>query len=227
MNPTKIEWTDFTSNPWRQRCKHKCKYCYAWKSYPRLGYKDKTIVSEKELSSYGKRKKPSMIFMGSMTDLLGEWVPDDVINYCIVAAKCYPRHTFQFLTKNPARYLEFEWPENCWLGATATDDESWHHAIKALIQCVPDSRIKFISCEPLLAPIFPMVGDLRFVIDWLIMGALTGPEAKNHVPREENVRGLIGAAQKEGVPLFVKDNLVNNPYADYLVEKIQEWPHGS
>jgi protein gp37 len=210
MNRTPIEWTDFSSNPWKQRCKKKCWYCYAWKSYPRLGYKDKTIVSEKELSSYGKRKKPSMIFMGSMTDLLGEWVPDDVVNYCIVAAKCYPRHTFQFLTKNPSRYYQFDFPGNCWLGATATDQEQWNEAVDVFAEI--HHNVKFISCEPLLENI---TSNFMFNIDWLIIGGLADMKAGRpyYAARE-----LLKVAKDEKVPVFIKNNML------WPGEKIQEWP---
>lgn len=57
------------------------------------------------LDQPSKWSEPRTIFVCSMADLFGKWVPDEwieaVINACIAA----PQHRYLFLTKNPARYM--------------------------------------------------------------------------------------------------------------------------
>lgn len=73
-----------------------------------------------------QRKAPSNIFVCSMSDLFGAWVPDEWIERIFDACKRAPQHTYLFLTKNPARYLDLaskgKLPEerNFWYGTTTT-----------------------------------------------------------------------------------------------------------
>jgi len=102
MNKTKIEWCDYTWNP-VTGCLHACGYCYARKIANRFRFADvafnkpftsfgiKTIVPdpsdghfqpilwENRLDQPAKIKKPSRVFVVSMGDLFGEWVPDEWI----------------------------------------------------------------------------------------------------------------------------------------------------
>lgn len=57
-----------------------------------------------------KRKTPARIFVSSMGDLFGEWVPDIWIEDVFAACKRAPQHTYLFLTKNPQRYLDMATP---------------------------------------------------------------------------------------------------------------------
>ena len=45
--------------------------------------------------------KPRDIFVCSMADLFGEWVPTEWISAVIEACKAAPQHRYLFLTKNP------------------------------------------------------------------------------------------------------------------------------
>jgi len=70
------------------------------------------------------------------------------------------------------------------------------------------------TSEPLLGD----VGELDLTgIDWVIVGAQTGPKAV--APEREWVQGIIDAARAAGVPIFVKDNV-------RWCETIREWPRG-
>ena len=63
-------------------------------------------------------KKPSKIFVNSMSDIAywkKEWM-----NRVLARASVHPEHVFMFLTKSPAVYRKYQFPENCWLGVTAT-----------------------------------------------------------------------------------------------------------
>lgn len=176
------------------------------------------------LNEPGKRNKPTKIFVSSMGDLFGEWVPDEWIEEVLAVARKCPQHTFIFLTKNPKRYQEFEFFNNCWIGtsiaATANITRAWE------LLKLPLRFNTFFSIEPLLGPIDLNEYELLHknwrdkytigkYVDWLIVGALTGPGAIK--PEKEWVQGIINQCKSAEVPVFLKDNL-NWP------EKIQEWP---
>lgn len=55
-----------------------------------------------------KMKRPQTIFVGSMTDLFGAWVPDSWIKEVFEACNAAPQHRYLFLTKNPQRYVELD-----------------------------------------------------------------------------------------------------------------------
>jgi protein gp37 len=169
-----------------------------------------------------------------MGDLFHPCTPREEIDLVLTTIKYTAQHTHIFLTKNPARYQEFNpWPENCWLGATITNQEDADSRTQELFKA--DARIKFLSAEPLLGEIYlGRAAGLYVRIDqsrgpgnldisipslrWLIIGATTGPGSKDHKPKPEWVQSLIDQARAAGVALFLKDNL-NWP------EKIQEYPH--
>lgn len=52
-------------------------------------------------------KNPQTIFVCSMADLFGDWVPDEWIEEVFAACKNAPQHRYLFLTKNPKRYVQF------------------------------------------------------------------------------------------------------------------------
>lgn len=119
-----ISWTDETWNPIRARlgdkiwfhCEHvseACRNCYAEVMNKRFGtgldYKPGTrdkaghFLDEKTLLAPLGWRKPRKIFVCSTTDLFGDWVEKNWIdNIFSIMALC-PQHTFQVLTKRPAR----------------------------------------------------------------------------------------------------------------------------
>jgi protein gp37 len=90
--------------------------------------------------------KPSRIFVTHYTDLMYEFIPDAWIEPVIGVCRSLPKHTFMFLTKNPRRYLEFDWPENCMLGVTVESQEQWQR-----IDIIKELKArKWCSIEPIL-----------------------------------------------------------------------------
>lgn len=168
MNKTRIEWTDYTWNP-VTGCWGGCEYCYAKRIAMRFtGHFYPTFHPER-LSQPEKVKKSSKIFVCSMADLFGGWVPIEWQTAVIDIVKKCPQHTFQFLTKNPKRYLSCDFPDNCWLGVTIDKPN------KASIDILKlKSNYKFISFEPIL-------GDMSELnlsgIDLCIIGRDTSPGA--------------------------------------------------
>jgi|Deesub1362A_J573_1020465.scaffolds.fasta_scaffold00023_136 protein gp37 len=148
-----------------------------------------------------------------MGDLFGKWVPGIWIQAILHVAHKNPQHTFQFLTKNPERYKEFEkdFSSNCWLGTTIEGGQ-WTRWDDLL--CV-DASVRFVSMEPLLSFDFD---DFQYIcetgVDWVIVGAQTNPYRQ---PKKEWIKDIIYLAKMYGIPLFLKNNLNYKP-------GIQEFP---
>ncbi len=88
MNKTKIEWCDYTWNP-VTGCLHRCgDFCYAKKMAYRLkgryGYPAdepfRPTFRPERIREPLEVKKSSKIFVVSMGDLFGDWVPSEWIN---------------------------------------------------------------------------------------------------------------------------------------------------
>lgn len=210
QGPGKISWTDYTWSP-VTGCLRGCDYCCARRTYERFGVSFEPTLHEKRLNEVFRLQEPARIFVCSVADLFGPWVPSRWIEAVLGTVRNAPQHTFQFLTKYPERYSEFPWPANAWVGATATDQTSMERAVAALVHV--DAPVRFVSAEPLLEPIEADLSDL----DWLIIGAMTGPGATP--PEREWVTGLLDAADRAGVPVWLKENL-------HWPGRIQYWPAG-
>ena len=159
MQKTKIDWCDSTWNP-VTGCYHNCEYCYAKGIAHRFGAGWETssgnlpILDSVAISTRGKEpypynftptfhkyrleeyinKRVRNIFVCSMADLFGEWVPEEWIMQVFEACKKAPQHNYLFLTKNPNRYIELEsekklpWKDNFWFGISVTklsDKYTW------------------------------------------------------------------------------------------------------
>lgn len=197
---TNIDWTDWSVNP-ISGCLHGCDYCYL----KRMKKFNPDIFVPKfhpeRLAKPMKKKKPFFIFVGSASDMWGEWVKpewiDDVLDVCHVFA---PQHTYQFLTKNPQRYKDFKPLDNCWYGTTVDGTEKTESNYIFLSVSVPDEFIKFVSFEPLLEPIDPDLSS----IDWVIIGANSNEGATKPPKRWADI--IIKEARAHGIPVWMKDN---------------------
>lgn len=198
-------------------------YNYCYDPFP---YGFEPTFHKYRLDEPKKIKKPARIFVCSMADLFGDWIPDEwILEVLKVVEKC-PQHTFFFLTKNPSKYYSFKFPDNAWVGASAVNrpDEKVQYMddgsfIVTTAHCIADTMAfllrSFLSIEPLLNDV---AADIDFdFIDWVIVGAQTGPGAVP--PKPEWVQKIIDACRAVGVPIFLKNNLK-------WPEKIQEYPEG-
>ncbi|GAG54613.1 unnamed protein product [marine sediment metagenome] len=202
MNKTKIEWTDYTWNP-VTGCKHNCEWCYARKianRFKNLFNDFKPTFHEHRLTEpYGRQYKPSKIFVVSMGDLFGKWVPASWIHSVIKVAEDNPQHTFQFLTKNSKRYLWFDFPKNCWIGTTVTGEKT-----ESSSTYPRRKTIQFLSIEPLLGE--PYLGRIG-AYDWIIIGAMTGHGSKKHQPKKEWIDKIVEWCGGYNIPIFMKNSL--------------------
>lgn len=129
MAATSIAWTEQTWNP-LAGCKEVspgCEHCYAAKMAHRLAAmgQRKYMGTTKKLANGNvvwtgkinlnpgaltiplKRKKPTMYFVNSMSDLFHEEVPDHFIDKVFAVMALCPQHTFQVLTKRAERMRDY------------------------------------------------------------------------------------------------------------------------
>ncbi len=160
---------------------------------------------EDKLEQITSRQKPRGVFVCDMADLFGKGIPErwtwKTINLMTYASQ----HRFYLLTKQPQNLTKFSpFPDNCWVGVTATGSTYLHDAIYVLRDI--KARVKYISFEPLLGRVsLPcLIGNALEVTDWVIIGAQTKPYKP---PKIEWVQEIVEAADKAGMKVFLKDNL--------------------
>jgi protein gp37 len=184
---SKIEWTDRTWNPTVGCTKISpgCKNCYALGMAERLkamgidAYRSgfKLRILEERLSEPLERRKPTIYFVNSMSDLFHEKIPDEYLDRVFDVIARTPQHQYQILTKRAERMARYfagrSAPSNAWLGVSV---ENRKHGVPRIdfLRQVPAS-IRFLSCEPLLEDL----GDIDLTdIHWVIVGGESGPKAR-------------------------------------------------
>jgi len=149
MSKTKIPWADYTINPVKGLCPMACSYCYARRMYKRFKWNPEIRYNSLEWYKVSKIKQPSRIFVGSTIELFGDWIDEIWFQSILGFTLIYPQHTFIFLTKCPENLSRWSpFPENCYIGASVTNQKMYENAVKYLQQV--DAKVKFLSFEPLL-----------------------------------------------------------------------------
>lgn len=223
MNKTGIEWTDYTLNPVKGYCPVNCttpdgkEYCYARKIYRRFKI-SKTIRFDRAclegLERLNYKKEPQRIFLCSAVEMFHPCVKKEWRDELFTAIAKYPRHTFQILTKMPEN-IDRPMPENVHLGVSITGDPEVYDRYQGLLDA--KARIKFVSFEPLLKPIY-----LPIRIDWAIIGRLTGC-GKKYDPSFTMVDIMRRKYQIEKIPIFLKNNLIPIMGKEYVM-KYRKFP---
>ena len=152
-----------------------------------------------------KWKKPRTIFVCSMADLFGEWVPDEWIRAVLDACEAAPQHRYLFLTKNPERYTKYGVPidfDNTWYGTTITCN-----ADANLFNYLPAFCHTFVSIEPLHDNIADKHNIMFRQVDWFIIGAETGKRNGRIIPQKAWVDKICEAADACKKPVFMKESL--------------------
>jgi len=185
-NYSRIEWTEYSWNPVTgcSKISSGCLNCYAERMARRFqamginrynsGF---NVQIHRDLIAIPYRlKKPHVIFVNSMSDLFHEAIHEQFVRDIFVVMNNCPQHTFQILTKRSERMLqlsqELHWSNNIWMGVTVEDQ---HNIFRMAELCESPAKIKFISCEPLLAAIsFSQLDG----INWVIVGGESGPNAR-------------------------------------------------
>ncbi len=228
MTTTKIEWTDKTVNPLKdkkggnycEKISPGCAHCFASElnsKGTRFGGNGKRFGGRPDdrpemtlnvdmLQSWARMRKTKKIFIGSMTDIFGEWVPDWMIFALLDAMTRAQGQAFQILTKRPERMSQTvdAWlngitrlAPNIWLGTSIENQSVANDRYRWLVHT--PATVRFLSLEPLLGPI-----DLGHPdgIDWVIVGGESGPIAR---PMElEWVEDILRQCREADIPAFVK-----------------------
>ena len=130
-----IEWTEHTWNPTVgcNKISPGCKHCYAETMAYRLqamgvpeyadGFELRLVPGR--LDEPLKRKKPTMYFVNSMSDLFHKEVPHKFLDRVFDVINRSPQHVFQILTKRAELMAEYftrrDVPTNAWLGVSVED----------------------------------------------------------------------------------------------------------
>lgn len=232
-NSRGIEWTDWTWNP-TGGCLHGCTWqmpdgsiaeCYA-----------KTIAERMASSSYIngfehhywrehaldeplKEKIPAKIFVGSMADLFGHWVPEEQIKQILEVMREARWHTFQTLSKYPVRLSKFNpFPSNVWVGVSLPAGQLMSRqgaarALRVYLQQMVkvDANIRFMSIEPLwfdASEVFRQwINDYGLLpMEWVIVGAASNGR-KTYQPNPQWVENILKILDEQAIPVFFKGNL--------------------
>lgn len=159
------------------------------------------------LEKWHRMRSRHIIFVGSMTDIFGEWVDRSWHFEILDAMLCATNQTFQLLTKRPQVMLEsitpwlqtrnlYALPNNIWVGATTEDQRTFNERVPILMQ-IP-AWVRWLTVEPMLEeikPPKPMCGlfptiqrqekelwreylPLHKHIDWVVLGFESGKGAR-------------------------------------------------
>lgn len=153
---TTISWTEATWNPiiGCARVSEGCRNCYAEVQAKRIAlmhpgsayegvlrrgkagellpmWNGKVTLMPERLDQPIRWKRPRLIFVNSMSDLFHDDVPFEYVAAVFGVMGAARQHTFQVLTKRPARMLEFF----AWLAASPIEDPASSEATRAIVRC--------------------------------------------------------------------------------------------
>lgn len=210
---SKITWTYKTINNVTSCTKHSrgCANCYAL----RQGNRMKALFPKKYganpavachpgiLECILDRKKPTTVFLNSMSDTFHEEVPLSFLQDSFATMQRAKQHTFQVLTKRAERLAELApqlpWPENIWQGVTVEANEYLYRI--DLLRQVP-ANVRFLSIEPLLDELVDLTPEKLTGIDWVIAGGESGQKARRmELDWARSIKEICRVAK---VPFFFK-----------------------
>ena len=165
-----------------------------------------------------KWSEPRTIFVCSMADLFGEWVPDEWIEEVFNACRAAPQHRYLFLTKKPDRYFSLHAnkklpkEKNFYYGITMDTKQNAQEHLVSLMSTSKNIGFNyanvFASVEPILEDFGPVVSAILAAhIPWIIVGAETGKRKGIVRPEREWVMRLSEESDQFGTAIFMKESL--------------------
>ena len=221
-----ISWAAWSWNP-VTGCLHGCKYCYARELALRPKYRPFYPVGFTPLFHHERLSAPAnsvvpdeakndsrlgRVFVCSMADLYGKWVPNEWIEQVHKSCIDNPQWEYLMLTKFPRRYVGIDLPKTAWVG-TSVDEQKRVRLAEEAFRQIKDVRFKWLSLEPLLAPL--QFSDLS-MFDWIVIGAQSATEqpdglVESFAPPFEWVARLVDQAREAGCRIYQKPNLLGIP----------------
>lgn len=229
MNKTKkngnmYDFIDYTYNPIKGLCQHKCSYCYAATIIHRFKQDPTLRLSEKELQSLFEGNRH--IFVGSSIDMFAADIPPEWIERTLDQIAQYPHNGYLLQTKNPNRYHEFishpvfaNGAKNIVFCTTIESDINYPYISKApTISERIDAMIKLsdlgyktmLTVEPIMKFSSPemfatLLASIRPKL--VNIGANTSRTVKLPEPTADEVAELIKLLQNRGLRVHKKSNL--------------------
>jgi protein gp37 len=217
---TEIGWAMWSWNP-VTGCNHGCDYCYAraiatsrdMAAYYPAGFTP--LFHHERLEAPANTPVPGRaaadpahgrVFVCSMADLFGAWVPQEWIDQVVASTVANPQWEYLYLTKFPQRYDRLQLPTSGWIGASV-DEQHRAEPTLAAMRKVSGVKVKWLSLEPLLEPIkFSTLEG----IDMIVIGAQSENIGQNSSfsPPFEWVAELVATARRDGCKVWLKTNLL-------------------
>lgn len=221
-----VSWASWTWNP-VTGCNHGCRFCYAREIanndrmasvYP---FQFAPAFHEYRLEAPGNTKRKQSdhppdgrVFVCSMADLFGKWVPDEWIEKVFDSCAGSPEWEYLFLTKWPRRYSMLASLPKAWLGASIMRQSDVERVTRDMTSFDTHKGIvRWVSLEPMLEPI--TFGDLSWC-DLVVIGAQTAtrqPEGPVPAfsPDFEWVADVVAQCREQEIPYYLKPNLATSP----------------
>ena len=215
-----IEWAQFSWNP-ITGCQRACNFCYARDLVNRFHNYDfsarlhperlvapyNTAVPDKAVTDPRYRN----VFVCSMADLFGTWVPQEWIDTVFQVVRDNPQWQFLFLSKFPKNLSKQHWPSNAQVGTTVTVQNDVELALRAMTEIKeanPETKT-WLSIEPMLERL--QFDSLKSIDQLVIGGASRSTETPAFRPPYQWVKPLLTQIDRDGGDYFLKTNLEFRP----------------
>ena len=256
MGKTKIAWCQWTINA-VTGCSHSgsvgCDRCYAFQIANRFWGSRKFSELKfhpERLEQIKKIRKPSYIFLNSMSDLFHPDVKKEWIDTILGYVSAYPQHTFLILTKRPENIQDKLYGQDPSIGCRNLGGGDYYKNLMIGVsvenQEAADQRIPILQNLlgfPLFLSIEPMLGEISLSkhfsrnnpnqhcptdvnptgISWVIVGGETGMNARYMDPKW--TLKIYAQCESWKVPFFFKSwGTANKQTVELIINMEKQYP---